>query len=331
MSFTFIDLFSGIGGIRQAFEKSGGKCVFSSEIDKFACFTYQKNFGEYPNGDIMEINVNDIPDQDILTAGFPCQPFSLSGVVKRKSLKIPHGFECKEKGHLFFRIVDILAEKQPKAFFLENVKNLKSHDSGKTYQRIEKLLTSVGYNVTESVIDAKKLVPQHRERLYIVGVRDDLDLSFDFPRIPDTKPKLMHILDEKVDSKYTLSTKMWNYLQGYKEKHRKKGNGFGYGLGKMNGVSRTLQARYYKDGSEILIPQESNNPRRLTPRECARLMGFPENFKIPVSNTQAYKQFGNSVVIPIVEYIAWAMVECLYQNQELSPLTYLFNESTNSS
>jgi len=330
MVFTFIDLFSGIGGIRLGFDKYGGVCVFSSEIDKFACITYKKNFREYPSGDITELLIDDIPDHEILTAGFPCQPFSLSGVVKRESLNRPHGFDCIEKGHLIFKIIEILKIKQPKAFFLENVKNLKSHNKGQTFKTILKLLEEVGYTVFSKIIDACAIVPQHRERLYIIGFREDLGIDFKFPSIPNTNPKLKYILDDVVDPKYTLSDKMWNYLISYKEKHRKKGNGFGYGLGQKEGISRTLQARYYKDGSEILIPQTGKNPRKLTPRECARLMGFPDTFKIPVSNTQAYKQFGNSVVVPLVELIAWSMVECLFRNNVLSPLTSLFEGSEKS-
>jgi len=327
MLFTFIDLFAGIGGTRQSYERSGGTCVFSSEIDKFACVTYKANFGIQPYGDIFLKKDRSIPDHDVLVAGFPCQPFSLSGVSKRNSLDRPHGFECPEKGHLFFKIIDILKVKQPKAFLLENVKNLKSHDKGKTFKTIVGLLENVGYNVYSKIIDARAVVPQHRERIFIIGFRTDLELDYTFPHIPYLNPKLKNILEARVNPKYTISDNLWNYLKQYRKKQREKGNGFGYSLADLNGISRTLSARYYKDGSEILIPQVGKNPRKLTPRECARLMGFPDTFKIPVSNTQAYKQFGNSVVVPIVEILAWSMVECLLSKKDLSPLTSLFEVS----
>lgn len=330
MLYKFIDLFSGIGGTRLAFERVGGCCTFSSEIDKFARITYEDNFSDRPHGDILLVDDSSIPDHEILIAGFPCQPFSLSGVSKRNSLDRPHGFECVEKGHLFFKIVDILKNKQPKMFLLENVKNLKSHNKGETFKTIVRLLENVGYNVDSKIIDARAVVPQHRERIFIVGFRKDLGLSFTFPNIPYLRPKLKNILEENINAKYTLSDKLWNYLQQYRKKHREKGNGFGYSLADLDGISRTLSARYYKDGAEILIPQTGKNPRRLTPRECARLMGFPDTFKIPVSNTQAYKQFGNSVVVPLVELIAWSMVECLFRNNVLSPLTSLFEGSEKS-
>jgi len=329
MLFTFIDLFSGIGGTRLAFEKNGGKCIFSSEINKFACKTYKTNFNDSPQGDINLIKVEQIPDHDILVAGFPCQPFSLSGVVKRNSLDIPHGFKCKEQGHLFFKIVDILKIKQPKAFFLENVKHLKNHDKGRTFKKIMRLLNQAGYQVSYQIIDAKNLVPQHRERIYIVGIRKDLNKNYIFPEFPDRQPKLRNILEKRVDKKYTLSKKLWDYLQEYKKTQNEKGNGFGFGLVDVNKYSRTLSARYYKDGAEILIPQRNRNPRRLTPRECARLMGFPDSFIIPVSDAQAYRQFGNSVVVPVIEILAWAMVECLFE-EEVSPLNCLFNDAIES-
>ena len=324
MLFDFIDLFSGIGGTRLAYERVGGNCTFSSEIDKFARITYEDNFSDRPHGDILLVDESSIPDHEILIAGFPCQPFSLSGVSKRNSLDRPHGFECVEKGHLFFKIVDILKKKQPKAFLLENVKNLKSHDKGETFKTIVRLLENVGYNVYSNIIDARAVVPQHRERIFIIGFRKDLELDYSFPYIPYLNPKLKNILEEHVNPKYTISDKLWKYLQQYRKKQREKGNGFGYSLADVNGISRTLSARYYKDGSEILIPQNVNNPRKLTPRECARLMGFPDTFKIPVSNTQAYKQFGNSVVVPLVEILAWSMVECLFSKEVLSPLATLF-------
>ena len=317
-TFTFIDLFAGIGGTRLAFEKAGGTCVFSSEIDKFARQTYFTNFGEMPSGDIRTIGENDIPDHDVLLAGFPCQPFSISGVSKRKSLNMPHGFRDKTKGTLFFDIARILEAKRPRAFLLENVKHLKHHDKGRTYRIIrETLEKELGYDIHDAVIDARLLVPQHRERIFIAGF--DRPTPFAFPKMPDKKPRLRDILEKDIDPKYTLTDHLWNYLREYAAKHRARGNGFGYGLADLDGTTRTLSARYYKDGSEILIPQEGKNPRRLTPRECARLMGFPDSFKIPVSDTQAYRQFGNSIVVPVAEEIARAMVECMFRGKRLTP------------
>lgn len=317
-AFTFIDLFAGIGGTRLAFEKVGGKCGFSSEIDKFARQTYFANFREMPAGDIRNIDANDIPDHDILLAGFPCQPFSISGVSKRKSLNMPHGFRDKTKGTLFFDIARILEAKRPVAFLLENVKHLKHHDKRRTYRTIrETLEKELGYDIHDEVIDARLLVPQHRERIFIVGF--NRPTPFAFPKMPDKKPHLRDILEKDIDPKYTLTDHLWNYLREYAAKHRARGNGFGYSLADLDGTTRTLSARYYKDGSEILIPQDDKNPRRLTPRECARLMGFPDSFKIPVSDTQAYRQFGNSIVVPVVEEIARAMVECMFRGKRLTP------------
>ena len=313
MLYSFIDLFAGIGGIRLAFEPYG-TCVFSCEWDVKAQETYGVNFGEKPCGDIRSVNEKDIPDHDILLAGFPCQPFSIAGVSKKKSLGREHGFLDETQGTLFFDIARIIKEKQPKAFLLENVKNLRSHDKGKTFKVIKNVLEKeLGYTVYERVINAKGLVPQNRERIYIVGFKNPI--KFEFPDIPKEGPALHTILEEDVDDKYTLSDKLWNYLQAYKEKHAKKGNGFGYGLADLNSYSRTLSARYYKDGSEILIPQEEKNPRRLTPRECARLQGFPDSFKIVVSNTAAYKQFGNSVAVPVVERIAERVIQAIEHNE----------------
>ena len=312
MSYTFIDLFAGIGGTRIGFENVGCTCVFSSEIDKFARKTYFVNHNETPLGAIREIPSDLIPDHDILVAGFPCQPFSIAGISSRKSLNQPHGFEDKIKGTLFYEIARILRDKKPRAFMLENVKHLKGHNKGRTFKIIMETLSELGYYVSYEVIDAQKVVPQHRERVFLVGF--DKPVSFKFPELVDTKPKISDILEPVVDSKYTCSDKLWDFLQRHKEKHRKKGNGFGYTLTDLNGVARTLSARYYKDGAEILIPQEGKNPRRLTPRECARIMGFPESFEIPVSDTQAYKQFGNSVVVPVVEEIAHKMVKQLNAN-----------------
>ncbi|MDO8282874.1 MAG: DNA (cytosine-5-)-methyltransferase [Thermodesulfovibrionia bacterium] len=310
--FTFIDLFAGIGGIRTAFEVNGGKCIFSSEWDRWSQKTYFENFGELPHGDINEIKPNEIPDHEILTAGFPCQPFSIAGVSKKKSLGREHGFKDKTQGTLFFKIAEILEKKRPKAFMLENVKNLKGHDGGNTYKIIEGTLKELGYKVFADIIDASCYVPQHRERLFIVGfdrkVFGDMP-KFSFPDPVRKRITLSEILEKKVDPKYILSTKLWQYLQDYAEKHRLKGNGFGYGICDRKSVARTLSARYYKDGSEILIKIPNSNPRRLTPRECARLMGFDDSFKIPVSDTQAYRQFGNSVAVPVVSAVAGELVK----------------------
>lgn len=317
MSFTFVDLCAGIGGVRLSFEAVGCKCVFSSEIDKFACKTYRENFGEMPSGDLMKVRPGSVPSHQILTAGFPCQPFSLAGISKRISLNMPHGFECKKSGQLFFKVVKILKVKKPQAFFLENVKNLKSHDGGKTFKTIKKDLENAGYDVFWRVIDARTLVPQHRERIYIVGFDKKLNIKFNFPTFPNLSPRLGDILESKVTTKYTLSDNLWKYLQEYAKTQRRKGNGFGFGIANPEGVTRTLSARYYKDGAEILIPQKNKNPRRLTPLECSRLMGFTPSFKIPVSDNQAYKQFGNSVVVPIVKEIAAEIVHCLAEKMGL--------------
>ncbi len=308
--FNFIDLFAGIGGFRLAFERAGGNCVFSSEWDKFAQQTYRANYGETPTGDITQIAASDIPDHDILTAGFPCQPFSIAGVSKHNALGNAHGFEHATQGTLFFDVARIIAEKQPKAFVLENVKNLKRHNNGNTFRVIEETLRDeLGYYISQEIIDARHVVPQHRERIYIVGFREPR--QFEFPQFPASEPAFKSILDPEVDAKYTLTDHLWEYLQNYAKKHQAKGNGFGFGMVDLEGVSRTLSARYYKDGSEILIPQTGKNPRRLTPRECARLMGYPEDFNIVCSDTKAYKQFGNSVVVPVVEALAKKIVESL--------------------
>jgi DNA (cytosine-5)-methyltransferase 1 len=311
--FDFIDLFAGIGGFRLAFEEAGGKCLFASEWDKYAAQTYEENFGHLPSGDITKIPTTEIPLHDILTAGFPCQPFSIAGVSKHNALGNEHGFRHATQGTLFFEVARIIESRQPKAFVLENVKNLLSHDNKRTFKVIEKTLKEeLGYNIHVQVIDAKRVVPQHRERVYIVGFRQDVDdSSFQFPVFKKKPKTLREILDTDVSSKYTLTDHLWNYLINYAEKHRAKGNGFGCTVVDLDGTTRTLSARYYKDGSEILIPQEGRNPRRLTPKECAKLMGFPDDFKIPVSDTQAYRQFGNSVVVPVVTGIAQNMASCL--------------------
>lgn len=311
-SFTFIDLFAGIGGMRIAFERTGGHCVYSSEWNKYSQQTYRANFAEQPEGDITQVNAESIPDHDILVAGFPCQPFSIAGVSKKQSLGRATGFEDKTQGTLFFDVCRILKAKRPKAFMLENVKNLCSHDKGRTFKVILESLEELDYQVFYKIMDGQNFVPQHRERILIVGFdrkRYGRDYKFDFNITPaDPKPVIRDILEKNVSEKYTLSDKLWQYLQNYAAKHKAAGNGFGYGIAPLDGVSRTLSARYYKDGSEILIEQPGKNPRRLTPRECARLQGFPDDFKIPVSDTQAYRQFGNSVVVPLMENVAQLII-----------------------
>ncbi len=327
--FTFIDLFAGIGGMRAGFEQVGGKCVFTSEWNPYAVKTYLANHataGHAVVGDITTVAEDDIPDHDVLLAGFPCQPFSIAGVSKKNALGRPHGFADATQGTLFFDVARIIAAKRPTAFLLENVKNLLSHDGGNTFRVIsETLARELGYHVQAKVVDAARFVPQHRERILIVGFREHSPFSFDQVLFPGTRAKLDSVLHPEdgsevaekpftvgptalVNPKYFLSDKLWEYLQGYAEKHRLAGNGFGFGLVDGNSVARTLSARYFKDGSEILVSRgKGNNPRRLTPRECARLMGYPDSFKIPVSDTQAYKQFGNSVVVPVIRAVARAM------------------------
>lgn len=337
-AFRFIDLFAGIGGMRRGFETIGGECVFTSEWDKYCQQTYRANFpADYHEiaGDIRAVSVGDIPEHDVLLAGFPCQPFSIAGVSKKNSLNRPHGFLCETQGTLFFDVARIIDHHRPRAFLLENVKNLLSHDKGQTFHVIRKVLTEeLGYHVDFRVIDARSWVPQHRERIFIVGFREANGFSLDDLPIPGIRqqPRMGTILHPedgteeedchftfgrlaKVSDKYTLSDKLWNYLQGYAAKHREKGNGFGFGLVGPKDVARTLSARYYKDGSEILVRRKSGNPRRLTPRECARLMGFDipggRSFKIPVSDTQSYKQYGNAVAVPVVEAVARHMAPWL--------------------
>ena len=327
--FRFIDLFAGIGGIRMAFEAHGGRCVFTSEWNPYAQKTYLANFPDSAHalaGDITQVDARDIPDHDVLLAGFPCQPFSIAGVSKKNALGRAHGFADETQGTLFFDVARIIAEKKPAAFLLENVKNLVSHDKGNTFRVIRKVLEDeLGYHIHCKVIDGAHFVPQHRERILIVGFREKTDFSWNDVRLPETRPRLSSILHPqdgseqpeahytigpkaKVDPRYTLTPKLWAYLQAYAEKHRAAGNGFGFGLVDGDGVARTLSARYYKDGSEILVSQGARKrPRRLTPRECARLMGFPDDFVIPVSDTQAYKQFGNSVVMPVMKEVARVM------------------------
>lgn len=313
--FRFVDLFAGIGGMRIGFERAGGECVYSCEKDKFCQETYRANFGETPDGDITEVDAGRIPDHDVLVAGFPCQPFSLAGVSKKRSLGRPTGFKDETQGTLFFDVCRILEEKRPKAFLLENVKNLLSHDGGRTFKVITESLESLDYEIFYEVIDGQAFVPQHRERIFIVGFDrrrygDGIGFSFDLKE-KDPKPVLRDILEEEADDRYTLSDRLWSCLKNHAKKHRAAGHGFGYSIADPNGVTRTLSARYHKDGSEILIAQEGRNPRRLTPRECARLQGFPESFAIPVSDTQAYRQFGNSVVVPLVAELAGLVAEKL--------------------
>ncbi|OHX17981.1 DNA (cytosine-5-)-methyltransferase [Chromobacterium amazonense] len=336
--FTFIDLFAGIGGIRQAFESIGGRCVFTSEWDSYAQKTYAENYNRDQhqlNGDITKVHAADIPCHDVLLAGFPCQPFSIAGVSKKNALGRAHGFQDETQGTLFFDVARIIDEKRPRAFLLENVKNLLSHDKGRTFDVIRRTLSEeLGYHIHCKVIDGAHFTPQHRERILIVGFREPVAFDWDaLPLPPKGNIRLGEILHRtdgsepllpwdgdrffdhearKVQNKYTLTPKLWAYLQAYAEKHRAKGNGFGFGLVGADSVTRTLSARYYKDGSEILVYQgEDKNPRRLTPRECARLMGFPDTFRIPVSDTRAYKQFGNSVVVDVMAHTARLMHQFL--------------------
>lgn len=341
--FTFADLFAGIGGTRLGFERNGGTCVFTSEWDEAAMRTYRLNHSvaDHPVvGDIRQITAENhwelLPKEiDVLVAGFPCQPFSIAGVSKKNSLGRSHGFACEAQGTLFFDIARILDERRPRAFLLENVKNLMSHDKGNTFRVIKDVLESeLKYRIYPKVIDAKGFVPQHRERIYIVGFRDEVDFDWKaFKAPPPDDKRLRDILHPenggetveerftygakaKVLEKYTLSDKLWSYLQGYAKKHQELGHGFGFGLVGKEDTARTLSARYYKDGSEILIKRGKGNPRRLTPRECARLMGFdtPERqFRIEAADTPAYKQFGNSVVVPVIAEIARVMKPSIMQ------------------
>lgn len=354
--FTFIDLFAGIGGIRYGFESVGGKCVFTSEYDKYAIKTYQANYhcDHAIHGDIKEITQPEgmtkkqaynhisksIPDHDVLLAGFPCQPFSIAGVSKKNSLGRAHGFECDTQGTLFFDVARIIDAKRPLAIMLENVKNLKSHDKGKTFKVIMQTLDELQYDVIDveydangadpKIINGKNFVPQNRERIVIVAFRRDLNITKGLTLksikkyFPDREPVVGDILQpaNEIDDKYILTPNLWKYLKAYAEKHRKAGNGFGFGkVTATDRSTRTLSARYYKDGSEVLIDRGSRcRPRRLTPRECARLMGFDKpgesDFIIPVSDTQAYKQFGNSVVVPVFEAVAKLMKPYIMKAQK---------------
>lgn len=339
-TFTFIDLFAGIGGLRRGFEALGGRCVYTSEWNRYSQITYTANYTleEEIAGDITQVAAEDIPQHDLLLAGFPCQPFSIAGVSKKNALHRPHGFRCEAQGTLFFDVARIIEHHRPRAFMLENVKNLVNHDKGKTFKVIRRTLEEeLGYNVSYKVIDARSWVPQHRERIIIVGFRDRNGFTLDNLRVPDpaSEPVLANVLHPEdgseivgesnkryvdpngyVKDKYTLTDHLWNYLQDYARKHREKGNGFGYGLVGPEDIARTLSARYYKDGSEILIKRQGGNPRRLTPRECARLMGFDDTFIIPVSDTQAYKQFSQAAVLPMIESVAKVIVPQLILEKE---------------
>ncbi|WP_067700801.1 DNA cytosine methyltransferase [Erwinia sp. ErVv1] len=370
-AFRFIDLFAGIGGIRSGFEAAGGQCVFTSEWNKFSVRTYKANWYCCPeshtfNQDIRDVTLSNdasvseqqayqhidqqVPDHDVLLAGFPCQPFSLAGVSKKNALGRAHGFECEAQGTLFFDVARIITAKKPAIFVLENVKNLKSHDKGKTFRIIMDTLDELGYDVADAnisgakdpkIVDGQHFLPQHRERIVLVGFRRDLQLpSFSLDALsslyPARRTPLRALLEPSVEAKYILTPTLWKYLYQYAKKHQAKGNGFGYGLvdpQRENGVVRTLSARYYKDGSEILIDRgwdralgerdfdnaenQQRRPRRLTPRECARLMGFEQpdgyRFRIPVSDTQAYRQFGNSVVVPAFAAIARLLLPWITQ------------------
>ncbi|KJZ24058.1 DNA (cytosine-5-)-methyltransferase [Tritonibacter mobilis] len=346
-AFSFIDLFAGIGGLRKAMESIGGRCVFTSEWDRFAQQTYDANYKDNRpiEGDIREVDADSIPEHQVLVAGFPCQPFSIAGVSKKNALGRAHGFADETQGTLFFDVLRILQHHRPAAFLLENVKNLRSHDKGRTFEVVmRKLRDELGYFVPEPrVIDAAHFVPQHRERIVIVGFRKNVPFSFDDISLPPYGNKRMRDIlhpedgtedpeghftlgnDATVNGKYTLTDKLWAYLQNYAAKHKAKGNGFGFGLVDGDSIARTLSARYYKDGSEILVSRgEGMNPRRLTPRECARLMGYPEDFQIPVSDTQAYKQFGNSVAVPVFAEVARAMgphIRHLIEEEQKKPET----------
>jgi len=329
MNISFIDLFSGIGGFHQAFSAAGAHCVFANDYDEKAASQYLLNYkgsGEYfvpgPLSKWTDEKNFMVPEHNILVAGFPCQPFSIAGVSKKKALGRQHGFLDKTQGTLFFDIVKILEKRKPDAFLLENVKNLKYHNKGDTYLTIMAALKGLGYLVPEpQIIDAVNFVPQHRERIFIIGFKKKYKHIFQFPEIKKRRYDFVKILDKKIpnDKKkpnnYTLSPKLWKYLQDYKAKHRAAGNGFGYGLIEpgIDNHTRTLSARYYKDGAEILISQgNGSEPRRLTPAECGRLMGFPRRYKFGgISDTEAYKQFGNSVVVPVATLLAHSIVEQL--------------------
>lgn len=325
MRFAFIDLFAGTGGIRLPFDELGGTCVFSSEWDKFAKQTYKANFGEEPFGDITKIDEKKIPDFNLVLAGFPCQPFSNAGHKK--------GFQ-DARGTMFFEIARIIKEKKPEVLFLENVKGFKNHDKGKTFATIAQILDDLGYNLDAKVLNAKDFgVPQNRERFYMIGLlRDNFgdDAHFEFPTPPCPTTRLGDILEKEVDIKYTISDKLWAGHQRRKKEHQAKGNGFGYCLFDEDSIyTSTISARYHKDGSEILIAQKGKNPRKLTPREAARLQGYPEDYKIVVSDCQAYHQFGNAVAVPVIRALAQALtpylaqLECAEEFEPIFPPTQM--------
>jgi len=321
--FSFADFFAGIGGFRLGLEACGGRCVFSCEWDRYAQKTYRAWFGEVPAGDINDVDIQNLPRFDVLAAGFPCQPFSIAGVSKKTSLGRAHGFEDRTQGTLFFNIARILHECRPPVAILENVKNLLSHDRGQTWRIIlDTLEKDLGYKVFHRIYDASSWVPQHRERIFIVALDKDVfgdSPCFSLPDPPQGKSCLLSILDPSPDPKYVLSDHLWSYLQQYAQRHKEKGNGFGYGIADPNGIARTLSARYHKDGSEILISRgKGNNPRRLTPRECARLMGYPDQLPIVVSDTQAYRQFGNSLIPAIASHVGHAVVNFMKKTGVLS-------------
>jgi len=323
--FTFIDLFAGIGGFRLALQSQIGKCVFSSEIDNSAKRTYESNFGEVPFGDIREFTgeqISDseldllIPDHTILTGGFPCQPFSLAGVSSRNSLGKSHGFEDKVKGNLFFDIMRIVSVKKPEVIFLENVKNFKRHDGGNTYDTVKSVIENLGYSFFSKVINSKSVVPQKRERFYMVCFKDS-SIDFEFPNFEGEPLKLKSILEDNPSEEYTISDKLWAGHQRRTKRNLERGTGFTAFTANLEKPSNTIVARYGKDGKECLVPQEGLNPRKLTPRECARLQGFPESYILPSSNAASYRQFGNSVAVPVVESIAKKIVETLEKNKIL--------------
>ena len=309
--FRFIDLFAGIGGVRLGFQNNGGACVFSSEYDKGAQSTYKKNHGEIPFGDITLISEKHIPDHDFLLAGFPCQPFSHAGVSARNSIGQFHGFACETQGTLFFDVLRIVEAKRPKVVFLENVRNLKSHEKGKTFSVIKESIEELGYSFDFALVDSSSVVPQRRVRCYMVCIRDDIKAQFEFPSFEGAPLPLRSILQESVDEKYTISDRLWQGHINRTKRNLDRGTGFTANVADLDKPSNTIVARYGKDGKECLIPQKGDNPRMLTPRECARLQGFPESFILPAARTPAYKQFGNSVVVPVISQLAKRIIEGL--------------------
>lgn len=323
--FKFIDLFAGIGGFRIALQNNGGKCVFSSEIDVAAQRTYEMNFGEVPFGDIKEFTdpkITDkqldklIPDHDVLAAGFPCQPFSLAGVSARNFLGKVHGFKDDNQGNLFFHILRIVKVKKPKVLFLENVKNLRSHENGKTFATIKKMIEELGYNFKHAIINSQTMVPQRRQRTYMVCFKNGI-VDFEFPKFTGEPLPLKSILEKSVSAEFTISDRLWAGHQNRSTRNKNRGTGFTVKVADPEKPSNTLVARYYKDGKECLIPQKNKNPRKLTPRECARLQGYPETFILAQSNSAAYKQFGNSVSVPVIEKISKEIVKQLQEHELL--------------